>query len=424
MFYLHLKYDWIHRFDKMVQKMKSLPIWQQMIDTVEDSPWHREANVAVHTEMVVDQAVQFAQHYDLSSKSTVRLLLATFFHDFGKPEAEEICTKEDGTIYRRYSGHEQISARLFEQIFVTYYNELFDGWVTPEDAHCVTFLIEHHLPYKVSDKQKRIAYCWAMQEMFADGPKVLYAMLQADTWGRISDDQDAKKQAVLDWIKDFDDLYNAEVKDFYHGYNVQKYVGLVFLVGPSGAGKSTVAKRLVDQGFKYYSWDDLRIEFYKDYVDSVNAERAMDPDEVEFMELPTDEKELYHRAFEHWSKKENQAEFNTLQQKRFQDLIKNGECVVVDNTNLTRKRRRAMLEMARQQKYRTKAIYFQTSLDMLFRRANSRLDKRLPLEVVQHQFNSVQVPFVGEFYEVAVVNPHRSSDPVGINLGYGLLPNQ
>lgn len=429
MFYLHLNYEWVPRFDALVTKMKSLPIWQQMIDTIEDSPWHREANVAVHTEMVVDQAAVFAPLYELSERNAKLLFLACFFHDFGKPESEEICTKEDGTLYRRYPGHEMVSARLFEQIFVSQYKELFEGWVTPEEAHAVTFLIEHHLPYKVTDKRKRIQYGWAMQEMFG-GPETLYAMLRSDTWGRISDEQPAKKQAVMEWCFAFQEMFDAEIEDVFMGYNVQKYVRLVLLVGPSGAGKSTVAKELIDLGFEYYSWDALRVEFYQKYVEAHNKSvmecdaEIVGADEVSdhLIELPTDEKELYHAAFKHWSSDAHDSEFKQLQAQRFQELVNRGASIVVDNTNLTRKRRRGMLEMARQKKYRTKAIYFQASLDMLFRRAQTRTDKRLPLDVVQHQFNSVQVPFVGEFYEVAVVNPFVSSEPTGTNLGYGLLP--
>lgn len=404
MFYLHLNYDWITRFDALVAKMKTLPIWQQMINTVEDSPWHREANVAVHTEMVVDQAVRFSSAHNLSSANTKLLFLATFFHDFGKPEAEEIATREDGTIYRKYSGHETISARLFEQIFVSNYKELFDGWVTPEEAHAVTFLIEHHLPYKVTDKRKRIQYGWAMQSMFG-GPETLYAMLCSDTWGRISDDQDAKKQAVLDWCQEFQVMYQEEVAPCVRGY-VTGQPTLVLLVGPSGSGKSTVAKELIEKGFEYYSWDDLRVQFYKEYVAKYN-ETVANSDMDDLVELPTDEKELYRRAFNHWNLDEKRAEFSQLQSQRFQALVNAGKSIVVDNTNLTRKRRRGMLEMARQKKYHTKAVFFQMSLDILFQRAKTRRDKQLPLEVVQHQFNAVQVPFVGEFFEVDVKNPHR-----------------
>ena len=41
------------KFEMVEKALKSSDLWTVMVNTVEDSPWHREANVAVHTEMVV-----------------------------------------------------------------------------------------------------------------------------------------------------------------------------------------------------------------------------------------------------------------------------------------------------------------------------------------------------------------------------------
>ena len=37
-----------------IESFKTGQQWAEMQATVEDSPWHREANVAVHTEMCID----------------------------------------------------------------------------------------------------------------------------------------------------------------------------------------------------------------------------------------------------------------------------------------------------------------------------------------------------------------------------------
>jgi hypothetical protein len=83
-----------------------------MEGTVEDSPWHREKNVAVHTDMVVSQYISTAPQ--VWSKRDLLGALACAFHDFGKPAAEEVKFSEERGKYRRYVGHEVVSARVWE----------------------------------------------------------------------------------------------------------------------------------------------------------------------------------------------------------------------------------------------------------------------------------------------------------------------
>lgn len=403
MLFPHSKHSWRPQFEKLVAAMQARPIWQSMTETVENSPWHREANVAVHTTMVTDWAISYANVYFLNDQDAKRVVLAAFFHDFGKPAAEQEKTNEEtGEVYRTYYGHEKLSARWFEDLYVDEYDGLFKDWVTPEDAHAITFLIEHHLPYKITDKQKKIAYAEALTNMF-EQRCAFYAMLRADTWGRISDGQDEKKAALGTWIDEFEQ-FAVEYVDrggYWTGAKTEHEPTVVFLVGPSGAGKSTASQYYQLTGYRHYSWDDLRIECYMKWHREYNTALANSSvEEKFFLAVPTDNKQLYRDAFKYCS--ENEQAFTKFYTDRFRELLDAKVNVVVDNTNLTRKRRAHLLQMAKQKKYRTVAVYKQTSLNLLLARSHSRVDKQVPTEVIVGQFNSVEVPFVGEFDEVVI----------------------
>lgn len=148
---------------------------------------------------------------------------------------------------------------------------------------------------------------------------------------------------------------------------------LYMAVGPSGSGKSTVFEKikLKNLNIHYYSWDALRLEWYD----------------------PTD----YSNA---WHLSNLDKEFKQKHQQYFRDLIETGEDIFVDNTNLTKKRRRFYLEIADKANYRTIGITFDVPLQTLIDRQKTRGDKSVPINNVIQQFNSYQYPTTDEFEKI------------------------
>lgn len=177
------------------------PMWDAMAKTVEDSPYHREANTKVHTNMVVDQ------YFDITSsswdKSDVHGFFTVAFHDTGKPAAEETIHNHPvrGT-YRRYSGHEVISARLWEDWAMSNRKVLYVMFdLNTDDLFIISYMIEHHLPYDLKDG-KKIANLKSTIDMYCNR-LVFCNILQSDCWGRISDDHNTKKAKVAEWCNRF-----------------------------------------------------------------------------------------------------------------------------------------------------------------------------------------------------------------------------
>jgi predicted kinase len=85
------------------------------------------------------------------------------------------------------------------------------------------------------------------------------------------------------------------------------------------------------------------------------------------------------------------------------EMIKSGKDLYIDNTNLTPKRRKFYLNLARQHGYKTKAYVLNTDLETLIARQATRSDKRVPEVAVRQQFASMVGPQQGEFDEVEKV---------------------
>lgn len=173
------------------------PLWNVMSRVKEGSPWHREESVFVHTDMVVSEYA--ARSPLVWSIDDMRGAFACAFHDTGKPDAKIVKYSEARGQYFSFHGHEQKSARHWENYAVENWAEL-SRWFEIEDIYKIGWMIEYHVPWTLKDQYKR-----AMLAKTANyvGLETFIRVLTADQWGRISDNHDVNKQEVLDWIVGF-----------------------------------------------------------------------------------------------------------------------------------------------------------------------------------------------------------------------------
>ncbi len=145
---------------------------------------------------------------------------------------------------------------------------------------------------------------------------------------------------------------------------------LYIAIGVSGAGKSTTFGKLKekDENLNYFSWDALRHEWY--------------------------DKDDYKKAWEMSCKDRN---FKRKADAVFNSLLAEGKSLYVDNTNLTVKRRKPMIEAAKKLGYKTVAITFDIDLNTAIARQSTRGDKYVNEGAVTQQFNSLQPPAWQEF---------------------------
>lgn len=159
-------------------------------------------------------------------------------------------------------------------------------------------------------------------------------------------------------------------------FEVMNIKTLYMPIAPSGAGKSTYLRKLRAQNpnIQTFSLDDLRHEWYdpKDYA------RAW--------KLSTEDKEFANKA-----------------NQRFVEMVRSDIDIYVDNTNLTPKRRKFYLQLAKKHGYKTVGIVFDVPIETLIARQSTRGDKHVPEEAVRRQAAAFTRPYPGEFDEIIEV---------------------
>jgi len=152
----------------------------------------------------------------------------------------------------------------------------------------------------------------------------------------------------------------------------EKQPTLYVPIAASGSGKSTVCDALVQSNpeMLIFSLDRLRHEWY-------------DPDD-------------YKKA---WEASAKDSQFMSKANKLFQEMIKAGKDIFVDNTNLTPKRRSFYLAEANKNNYYTVAITFDIDLETIIARQKTRGDKEVPEKAVILQYESLTPPLHNEFDE-------------------------
>ena len=151
--------------------------------------------------------------------------------------------------------------------------------------------------------------------------------------------------------------------------NVQS---LVMLIGIPGSGKSTLAKSLVQEGYYVLSSDEIRRNLFGDGG------------------FTADEKER---------EKIQSAVYKVIREEA-REHLKNGRSVVIDATNLSRKRRKKLLSFFSDTPSYKKAILLITSPEVCKKRNEIRpRGKRVPDENMEEMLRRFEVPVMGEGWD-------------------------
>jgi len=265
--------------------------------TEQDTEWHAEGNVYIHTGMVLSELYKLlatdAKH--IQGWQRQALILAALLHDVGKTVRT-----------RRFEvdGVERIGAPLHAEQGRSYLSFKLLALALPvEVIWCVLNLVgEHHMPKRLIVRNKGAADYFKLARQA--NIELLYWLEVADIKGRICPDPTAQLQ-VLDEFRMFAEEYSvwgapldikAEIQTSLEGLPVRTqdyvyayaqaqlesgkinlaseaigttyehrddYANLVVLCGPSGSGKTRWHTEQLP-GYSLISLDDLRERFNGD----------------------------------------------------------------------------------------------------------------------------------------------------------------
>lgn len=339
-------------------------LYELMGTISEDSIWHRERTVAVHTDMVVAEYISRTQQWGIHELLGA---LACAFHDVGKPACRQEKYKPERGTYWAYSGHELLSARLWENYAVKYWNQLKNYFpLESQDIYRVGWAIEHHRPWGLIKHDKLQTLANTID--FTVGRNVYINILMADNWGRIGDNQSENQMQSLNWINNFTQNYVANMINVDDSSPV-----LIMPIAASGSGKSTYFTKASDaDNYNIYSLDLLRLQWYG---------------------------EPYAEAF---AKACADKSFNGNAQREYRNMLKKRTDIFIDNTNTSRKRRAFYLTEAKRAGYQTVALLLPVDVDSIIERQQTRADKCVPTEAVIRQYNGLMYPSIGEFDSIIV----------------------
>lgn len=147
---------------------------------------------------------------------------------------------------------------------------------------------------------------------------------------------------------------------------------LVVMVGMPGSGKSTIIRK---------NYPNHTIVSSDDIIEKLAAEDGKSYDEVF--------KKYIGRA---------SGEMKGV----FRDAVKNDENIVWDQTNLSKKKRRGILNQIPKH-YRTVAVVFDIDERERQKRAAQREGKSIPPQIMQSMFKSYQAPTKDEGFDKIIV---------------------
>jgi len=379
-------------------ELREHPTFQVMSNLTEDSPWHRESNIGVHTDMVVAEFI--SRSPETWAQVDMVGAVAAAFHDFGKPQSMEELYREDRGNYKRFAGHEKVSARIFEDWAASNMAKMEYLGLEAKHIHMVAWLCEYHLPWALKKPEKRRALaltamyiereCSALDPFYTLATRevvysanILERLLLSDTWGRISDDAETKRQNALIWVAEFKQLKLQIQYEQRSGIDQKDGAPILYVaIGAPACGKSTFRRELSDDTL-IHNMDELRVEWY-----CASREDGKITDE------------MYDFAFK-CSTEDKQ--FASKVNHHFIQLIKTGQNVYSDNTNASQKRRRFCVIEARKHGYKVVAVLFPTPLQTLLDRQKTRTDKTIPGFAVKRIWDAISQPQIGEFDEILVI---------------------
>jgi len=336
---LNIKIDILKAFLDNTELFESMNSCNHYENSNNFNPYHLEGSLWTHTMLVYNAA---------NSEDYIELIMA-LCHDIGKVITRKV--NDNGKV--SFYGHADASIQPTID-FVNYLytkniinRKEFDNFLKfglPAMAnHMIYYKNRHKLNYFSNNNTIIKNYYKKMNYI--------------DSIGSICEDDDDEENVIKDFVlKPFD-------KD---------QPTITIWTGLPGSGKDYLAKKTGDP---IVSWDDIRVEIYKNYVSE------------NYINMMTN-KEIYENAFKYC--KEKNININKLMKRKINDIVKTEKNINICNTSLTRKSRRNIINtISTKYNYVIKQVFVPTKL--IYERNTIRDSKTVPINVINNMMKNMTI---------------------------------
>ena len=353
------KFDWLN-------DMKNVP---------QESEWHAEGNVYIHTFMVINSLIAMPEFKELSEQAKHIVFTAALFHDIEK-RSSTIIENENGIERISSPGHTKKGEYTTRKIL---YVEIPTPFAIREE---IAKLVRHHgLPLwaiEKRDPKKEV-----IEASLCLNTKYLYILAKADALGRICKDKD-EFLLRLELFKEIcieNDCFGKawEFKSDYGRYlylnrsdlapDYEPYDDLKFnvylLSGLPGTGKDTYIKKNYD--LPILSLDDIRREHKISPTD-----RKLNGQVIQFAKEKAKEYMRMKRSF------------------------------IFNGTNITREMRGSWISLFTEYGARVRIIYLEVPYNILLQQNHNR-DYKVPTDVIDKLIGKLEIPTYRESHEIEFV---------------------
>lgn len=371
-----------HKIDFDVVK-QNVPEFNLLEKTQQPKDWHAEGNVYIHTMKVVDEMYRMLKDRcsedEIGGENYMIMLAAALFHDIGKPSCTEF-SEEKGDFTSR--NHQYAGERIVRRVF---YDE---DWILREK---LCWLVRKHMaPYYIlggKDPKNEIRrLSWGQADV-----DMLLSLNMCDSWGSKSEKEsrDASGERLLKLCNMAESLkcldrscemsrsekfgYCTELSDeTKERLDNEKFEFIVYImVGLPGSGKDTWIKKYIPD-VTMLCRDNIRTEI------GIEGEKPFGTEEQE-------------------------NEVTRILNERLVECCKNKQDCVINNINVSKKRRKEILDLILPYNPRVVIVYVEapTLADNVERRKN-----QVGKKVIKRMFNSFEFPEFCE-YDTLIVNQQQ-----------------
>ena len=341
--------------------------WKERLQSTEqDSQYHQEGNVWIHTMLVVENLLNCSDYKALNTNEKKVLLFASILHDIAKP----FCTKIDNG--KIVSPHHAVKGEIEARKLIYRYDFMKEllGSLDFKEREQVCSLVRYHgLPILFLEKMD--THQSVIKAALEIPAKYLYILAKADIKGRVSKSNDRNLQ-LIELYKDyclenncFNNLYSfqspsSKIMYFKKGDSYLHYVPfeensskVYVMSGIPASGKDTYIKN------NFFNQNVISL-------DNIREEMGVDP-------------------------AKNQGIVVQEARKRAKKLLAAKENFVWNSTNTTEKIRTQLISLFLDYNAYVELVYIETKYKELINR-NKERKREVPQNVINKLVDCLQVP--------------------------------